>query len=102
MEAQVSNEMLDSGERIPTAGGFSTQWHRPVSPAITEQLCKTVTEHETRHKSLLEMCNDRYQLALTNTPEGLSEQERFLWRMGFAEGMSVVLEYIKSGQPAPR
>ena len=77
-------------------------WQRPVSPAITEQLCKQVADHETRHKSLLEMCNERYQLALANTPEGLSDQEKFLWRMGFAEGMSVVLEYIKSAGPAPR
>jgi hypothetical protein len=75
---------------------------RNISPAITEQLCKQVAEHETRHKSLTEMCNDRFQLALANTPGGLSDQEKFLWRMGFAEGMSVVLEYIKSAGPAPR
>lgn len=94
--------MLNNSNVNENRVDLSQQWQRPVSPAITEQLCKTVAAHETRHKSLLEMCNDRYQLALTNTPEGLSEQERFLWRMGFAEGMSVVLEYVKSGQPASR
>ena len=77
-------------------------WQRSLSPAITEQLCTMNADHETRHKSLTEMCNDRFQLALANTPEGLSDQEKFLWRMGFAEGMSVVLEYIKSAGPAPR
>jgi hypothetical protein len=75
---------------------------RNISPAITEQLCKTVVAHETRHKSLMEMCEDRFQLALTNTPGGLSDQEKFLWRMGFAAGMSVILEYVKSAGPAPR
>jgi len=78
------------------------QWQRPVSPAITEQLCKTVADHETRHKSLREVCENRYQLALASTPNSMSDQEKFLWRMGFAEGMSVVLEYIKSAGPAPR
>ena len=77
-------------------------FNRNISPAITEQLCKTVATHETRHKSLMEMCNDRFELAMKLAPTAMSDQEKFLWRMGFAEGMSVVLEYIKSGQPAPR
>jgi hypothetical protein len=82
--------------------GNEHNWQRPVSPAITEQLCKAVADHETRHKSLREMCENRYQLALASTPDSMSDQEKFLWRMGFAEGMSVVLEYIKSAGPAPR
>jgi hypothetical protein len=77
-------------------------YFKRVSPAITEQLCKMNATHEERHKSLTEMCNDRFQLALANTPGGLSDQGKSLWRMGFAEGMSVVLEYIKSASPAPR
>lgn len=75
---------------------------RNISPAITEQLCKTVAAHETRHKSITEMCNDRFELAMKKAPTSMTDQEKFLWRMGFAEGMSVVLEYIKSAGPAPR
>lgn len=75
---------------------------RNISPAITEQLCKMNAEHETRHKSLVEMCNDRFELAVKSVPNYMTDQEQFLWRMGFAEGMSVVLEYIKSAGPAPR
>lgn len=89
-------------DKIVDGTAFREAWSRPISPAITEQLCKTVADHEIRHKSLTEMCNDRFQLALKATPESLSDQEKFLWRMGFAEGMSVVLEYIKSAGPAPR
>jgi hypothetical protein len=78
-------------------------WARPVSPAITEQLCKTVVAHEERAKSL----KDLIRAAMANPSPYLPESpmtaaERAAFNWGFAEGMNVVLEYIKSGQPAPR
>lgn len=81
----------------------SENWSRPVSPAITEQLCKTIVCHEERAKSLKDLI--RAAMAdpspyLPESPMTAAERDAFNW--GFAEGMNVVLEYIKSGQPAPR
>jgi hypothetical protein len=78
---------------------MSSQWQRPISPAIVEHLAERVATSDARHKSLMELCNDRFEIAMKQAPTSMSEQERFLWRMGFAEGMSVVLDYIKSGSP---
>jgi hypothetical protein len=82
---------------------FPEAWSRPISPAITEQLCKTVVAHEERAKSL----KDLIRAAMANPSPYLPESpmtpaERAAFNWGFTEGMNVVLEYIKSGQPAPR
>jgi hypothetical protein len=78
-------------------------FNRNISPAITEQLCKTVATHEERAKSL----KDLIRAAMANPSPYLPESpmtaaERAAFNWGFVEGMNVVLEYIKSGQPAPR
>ena len=76
---------------------------RPISPAITEQLCKMNVTHEERAKSLKALVRDCCSNPNKYMPGvAMTEAERNAWASGFCEGMNVVLEYIKSGQPAPR
>jgi hypothetical protein len=76
---------------------------RNISPAITEQLCKTVVAHEERAKSLKDLIRAAMENPSPYLPESpMTPAERAAFNWGFAEGMNVVLEYIKSGQPAPR
>jgi hypothetical protein len=78
-------------------------FNRNISPAITEQLCKTVVAHEERAKSLKDLIRAAMANPSPYLPESpMTSAERAAFNWGFAEGMNVVLEYIKSGQPAPR
>lgn len=99
----MSDEYLDGIMNRQPSKLSEGVWSRPVSPAITEQLARTVVAHEERAKSL----KDLIRAAMANPSPYLPESpmtaaERAAFNWGFAEGMNVVLEYIKSGQPAPR
>jgi hypothetical protein len=92
-----------TGRNISSAGWERAGWSRPVSPAITEQLCKTIVCHEERAKSLKDLIRAAMADPSPYLPESpMTPAERAAFNWGFAEGMNVVLEYIKSGQPAPR
>ena len=74
-----------------------------ISPAITEQLAIMNNAHEERAKSLKDLCRDAMANPLPYSPTcPMTADEKQAWNWGFTEGMNVVLEYIKSGQPAPR
>lgn len=78
-------------------------WKRPELSAVTEQLCTMVVEQEDRAKSLKELIRNAVENPTPYLPASpMSADEKAAWQWGFAEGMNVVLEYIKSGQPAPR
>lgn len=76
---------------------------RTVSPAIVEQLCIMNNGHEERAKSLKALVRDCCSNPNKYMPGvAMTEAERNAWASGFCEGMNVVLEYIKSADPAPR
>ena len=103
MEAQVADEYLDGIMTRQPSKLSEGVWERPVSPAITEQLAQTVVAHEERAKSLKDLIRDAMANPLPYSPTyPMTADEKQAWNWGFAEGMNVVLEYIKSGQPAPR